>query len=69
MCNLSRCYRQVPYRLHSVLVHEGQAGSGHYWAYVFHPQRKVWLKVRRGTQTQQRGYTGLGVPFLSFVSV
>ena len=37
---------QVPYRLHSVLVHEGQAGSGHYWAYVLHPQRKVWLKVR-----------------------
>lgn len=24
--------RQVPYRLHAVLVHEGQASAGHYWA-------------------------------------
>ncbi|XP_037079258.1 ubiquitin carboxyl-terminal hydrolase 25-like [Pollicipes pollicipes] len=43
--------RQVPYRLHSVLVHEGQAVSGHYWAYVFHPQRKIWLKFNDNTVT------------------
>nr|DBA16254.1 TPA: hypothetical protein GDO54_003666 [Pyxicephalus adspersus] len=35
---------QVPYRLHAVLVHEGQANSGHYWAYVFSHTRKRWLK-------------------------
>uniref|UniRef100_A0A8B9WRX3 Ubiquitin carboxyl-terminal hydrolase 28 n=1 Tax=Bos mutus grunniens TaxID=30521 RepID=A0A8B9WRX3_BOSMU len=36
--------RQVPYRLHAVLVHEGQANAGHYWAYVYNQPRQVWLK-------------------------
>ncbi|XP_055963566.1 ubiquitin carboxyl-terminal hydrolase 28 isoform X3 [Sorex fumeus] len=35
---------QVPYRLHAVLVHEGQANAGHYWAYIYNPARQVWLK-------------------------
>uniref|UniRef100_A0A8C3YQ82 Ubiquitin carboxyl-terminal hydrolase 28 n=1 Tax=Catagonus wagneri TaxID=51154 RepID=A0A8C3YQ82_9CETA len=36
--------RQVPYRLHAVLVHEGQANAGHYWAYIYNRPRQVWLK-------------------------
>uniref|UniRef100_A0A8C3XTQ5 ubiquitinyl hydrolase 1 n=1 Tax=Chelydra serpentina TaxID=8475 RepID=A0A8C3XTQ5_CHESE len=36
--------RQVPYRLHAVLVHEGQANAGHYWAYIYDQPRKNWLK-------------------------
>ncbi|XP_008071556.2 ubiquitin carboxyl-terminal hydrolase 28 isoform X6 [Carlito syrichta] len=36
--------RQVPYRLHAVLVHEGQANAGHYWAYIYNQPREVWLK-------------------------
>uniref|UniRef100_A0A674IF94 ubiquitinyl hydrolase 1 n=1 Tax=Terrapene triunguis TaxID=2587831 RepID=A0A674IF94_9SAUR len=36
--------RQVPYRLHAVLVHEGQANAGHYWAYIYYQPRKSWLK-------------------------
>ncbi|XP_053780302.1 ubiquitin carboxyl-terminal hydrolase 28 isoform X3 [Desmodus rotundus] len=35
---------QVPYHLHAVLVHEGQANAGHYWAYVYNQPRQVWLK-------------------------
>ncbi|XP_030638857.1 ubiquitin carboxyl-terminal hydrolase 28 [Chanos chanos] len=35
---------QVPYRLHAVLVHEGQASAGHYWAYIFDHTHKRWLK-------------------------
>lgn len=35
---------QVPYRLHAVLVHEGQANAGHYWAYIYDQPRKRWLK-------------------------
>lgn len=35
---------QVPYRLHAVLVHEGQANAGHYWAYIHDPQHRCWLK-------------------------
>ncbi|XP_048471382.1 ubiquitin carboxyl-terminal hydrolase 28 isoform X6 [Rhincodon typus] len=35
---------QVPYRLHAVLVHEGQASAGHYWAYIFDHSQNMWLK-------------------------
>ncbi|XP_035871541.1 ubiquitin carboxyl-terminal hydrolase 28-like isoform X2 [Phyllostomus discolor] len=35
---------QVPYRLHAVLVHEGQADAGHYWVYIYNQSRQVWLK-------------------------
>ncbi|NXG66648.1 UBP28 hydrolase, partial [Hemiprocne comata] len=36
--------QQVPYHLHAVLVHEGQANAGHYWAYIYDQPRKCWLK-------------------------
>uniref|UniRef100_A0A8C9AFT7 Ubiquitin carboxyl-terminal hydrolase 28 n=1 Tax=Prolemur simus TaxID=1328070 RepID=A0A8C9AFT7_PROSS len=36
--------RQVPYHLHAVLVHEGQANAGHYWAYIYNQSRQIWLK-------------------------
>ncbi|XP_061449267.1 ubiquitin carboxyl-terminal hydrolase 28 isoform X2 [Rhineura floridana] len=35
---------QVPFHLHAVLVHEGQANAGHYWAYIYNQPRKSWLK-------------------------
>uniref|UniRef100_A0A8C1IC34 Ubiquitin carboxyl-terminal hydrolase 25 n=1 Tax=Cyprinus carpio TaxID=7962 RepID=A0A8C1IC34_CYPCA len=35
---------QAPYRLHAVLVHEGQANAGHYWAYIFDPHQQRWMK-------------------------
>ena len=38
------CYSQYEYHLHAVLVHEGQASGGHYWAYVLNHKRNVWLK-------------------------
>lgn len=37
-------YFQVPYRLHAILVHEGQANGGHYWSYIFDSTKKVWRK-------------------------
>ena len=43
---------QHPYRLHAVLVHEGQAASGHYWAYVFNAQMEKWLKFNDITVTE-----------------
>ncbi|XP_074383951.1 ubiquitin carboxyl-terminal hydrolase 28 isoform X2 [Zonotrichia albicollis] len=36
--------QKVPYRLHAVLVHEGQANAGHYWAFIYDQRRKRWLK-------------------------
>uniref|UniRef100_A0A669D828 ubiquitinyl hydrolase 1 n=1 Tax=Oreochromis niloticus TaxID=8128 RepID=A0A669D828_ORENI len=35
---------QAPYRLHAVLVHEGQASAGHYWAYIYDHTNQRWLK-------------------------
>uniref|UniRef100_A0A8C5L9B2 ubiquitinyl hydrolase 1 n=1 Tax=Jaculus jaculus TaxID=51337 RepID=A0A8C5L9B2_JACJA len=35
---------QDPYRLHAVLVHEGQANAGHYWAYIFDHRENRWMK-------------------------
>lgn len=43
---------RVPYRLHAVLVHEGQAASGHYWAFVYCPRRSAWLKFNDVTVTE-----------------
>lgn len=37
-------HSQVPYRLHAVLVHQGQANAGHYWAFIYDQPRKSWLK-------------------------
>lgn len=35
---------QVPYKLHAVLVHEGQASAGHYWAYIYDHANQRWMK-------------------------
>ncbi|XP_064464231.1 ubiquitin carboxyl-terminal hydrolase 25-like isoform X1 [Ornithodoros turicata] len=44
--------RKVAYRLHAVLVHEGQAASGHYWAFVWCPKRSAWLKFNDVTVSE-----------------
>lgn len=36
--------KKLPYRLHAVLVHEGQASGGHYWAYIQDPTQQRWCK-------------------------
>ena len=33
--------KELEYRLHAVMVHEGGVDSGHYWAYVRDHKRKV----------------------------
>ncbi|KAM8898702.1 ubiquitin carboxyl-terminal hydrolase 28 [Spinachia spinachia] len=38
------CLCQTPYRLHAVLVHEGQASAGHYWAYIYDHANQRWMK-------------------------
>lgn len=40
------------YRLHAVMVHEGDVNQGHYWAYVNHVQRGCWLKYNDNTVSQ-----------------
>ncbi|KAI3373959.1 hypothetical protein L3Q82_022522 [Scortum barcoo] len=43
---------QVPYRLHAVLVHEGQASAGHYWAYIYDHANERWMKYNDITITE-----------------
>ncbi|KAM9780737.1 ubiquitin carboxyl-terminal hydrolase 28 isoform X3 [Syngnathus typhle] len=43
---------QVPYRLHAVLVHEGQASAGHYWAYIYDHANQRWMKCNDITVTE-----------------
>ncbi|KAG9333344.1 hypothetical protein JZ751_012753 [Albula glossodonta] len=49
--NTDKTMMQVPYRLHAVLVHEGQASSGHYWAYIYSPQHRCWMRYNDITVT------------------
>ena len=39
----------TPYRLHAVLVHQGEASGGHYWAYV----RKKYEDINGGNTTKE----------------
>ncbi|KAK6173821.1 hypothetical protein SNE40_017212 [Patella caerulea] len=43
---------KFPYHLHAVLVHEGQAASGHYWAYIYDVIHEKWLKFNDITVTE-----------------
>ncbi|XP_077597059.1 ubiquitin carboxyl-terminal hydrolase 28 [Stigmatopora nigra] len=43
---------QVPYRLHAVLVHEGQASAGHYWAYIYDHTHRRWMKYNDTSVTE-----------------
>jgi hypothetical protein len=40
------------YRLHAVMVHSGEAGSGHYWVYVHDRPSDRWHKFNDVTVTQ-----------------
>ena len=42
----------MPYRLHAILVHEGQANGGHYWSYIFDANKNVWRKFNDVTVTE-----------------
>merc|ERR1719233_2420719 len=44
--------RKRGYRLHAVMVHEGDVNQGHYWAYVNHVHKGCWLKFNDNTVSQ-----------------
>uniref|UniRef100_A0A672Z287 ubiquitinyl hydrolase 1 n=1 Tax=Sphaeramia orbicularis TaxID=375764 RepID=A0A672Z287_9TELE len=39
-------------QLHAVLVHEGQASAGHYWAYIYDHANQRWMKYNDITITE-----------------
>ncbi|OMJ73378.1 hypothetical protein SteCoe_27967 [Stentor coeruleus] len=36
--------KMYEYKLHTILVHEGRAETGHYYAYIFDIEEKIWKK-------------------------
>jgi len=44
--------RKRGYRLHAVMVHEGDVNQGHYWAYVNQVHKGCWLKFNDNTVSQ-----------------
>ena len=44
LCIYIYVYCQHKYCLHAVMVHEGEAISGHYWSYIYNRQTGLWLK-------------------------
>lgn len=43
--------KQHAYNLHSILVHDGMAGSGHYYAYIYDSEHNRWRKYSDITVT------------------
>lgn len=41
------CYaqmRETIYHLHSILIHDGKADSGHYYAFIYDRYTNIWYK-------------------------
>lgn len=30
--------------IHSILIHEGAADTGHYYAFIYQPKKNIWYK-------------------------
>jgi len=35
---------KTPYYLHAILIHDGNASSGHYYAFIYDHHQKLWRK-------------------------
>lgn len=44
--------KTIEYRLHAVFIHEGDAGYGHYWLYLWNEEEQQWLKYNDSIVTQ-----------------
>ncbi|KAL9537356.1 hypothetical protein MBANPS3_011848 [Mucor bainieri] len=42
-------YTQMPYNLHAVFIHEGEASHGHYWVYIYDHKGDQWWKYNDAT--------------------
>ena len=43
---------KIEYRLHAVFIHEGDAGYGHYWLYLWNQEEKQWFKYNDSIVTR-----------------
>ncbi|CEP08855.1 hypothetical protein [Parasitella parasitica] len=45
-------YDEVPYNLHAVFMHQGQANYGHYWVYIYDHNGDQWWKYNDSLVTK-----------------
>lgn len=44
--------KKIEYKLHAVFIHEGDAGYGHYWLYLWNREELQWLKYNDSIVTR-----------------
>ena len=42
--NAYKDFKQQPYNLHAILVHDGSAESGHYYSFIYSKPQQLWFK-------------------------
>jgi ubiquitin carboxyl-terminal hydrolase 25/28 len=45
-------FRKYEYKLHTVFIHRGEFGGGHYWVYIYDFENEVWRKYNDDHVTQ-----------------
>lgn len=45
---------QYEYKLHSVFIHRGEAGGGHYWVYIYDFKHDIWREYNDENVTEVR---------------
>ena len=48
------CKKEYPYYLHSILIHEGYAETGHYYAFIYDRAEKIWYRFNDHTVTKEQ---------------
>ena len=43
--NAFRDYCNLPYYLHTVVIHEGEAERGHYYSYIHDFKQDIWWRL------------------------
>ncbi len=46
--------REHEYKLHSVFIHRGEAGGGHYWVYIYDFEHDIWREYNDDHVTEVR---------------
>ncbi|RKF75826.1 putative ubiquitin carboxyl-terminal hydrolase 2 [Golovinomyces cichoracearum] len=62
---------ELGYTLHAVFIHQGEAGGGHYWVYIYDSNKDIWRKYNdeNVSEVKNRDYifkhesVGRGTPY------
>lgn len=45
--------KEIPYYLHAIMIHQGYADSGHYYAFIYDRKSKTWWRFNDHTVTKE----------------